>query len=110
MNYINKENHNLPEEYRFIYDIPDYFLVKSTSPNNRLEYAELASGITFLIPAEAILGSIPESKVELTEEKVNTLYNDEYIRKINDFFNLSHIQERKSSQSPELIKKLDIKN
>jgi len=109
MNFRTKETRDISKREKVLYNVPDYFLVSEIEPNGYFEYAELLTGISFLIPSEfyAKLYKDPMNlKKEITEEELIDLFNDDYIEKLYGLFNIQYDKNKKETEKHKLIKKL----
>lgn len=111
MNFRTKENRDISKREKELYNIPEYFLVAETFPNGYFEYAELLTGISFIIPSEfhAKLYKEPMNlRQEITKEELIDLFNDDYIDKICSLFNIQYDKEKKQTEKHQITKKLTI--
>lgn len=111
MNFRTKENRDISKREKALYNVPNYFLVVETFPNGYFEYAELLTGISFLIPSEfydKLYNKTFDLRQEITREELIDLFNDDYIGNICCLFNIPYDKEKKEIEKHQIIKKLTL--
>ena len=105
MNFRTRENKDISDRERDSYGVPDYFLVCELEENGRFEYAEVLTGLSFIIPGE-VYKSYDAGKQELSVDEAVSLFDDKYIEKVGSLFHLAYDREKKDVVKAELIKKI----
>lgn len=108
-NYWYRENNTVSSKERAFYNIPDYLLVEA-SKIGYFEYFEVLTGISFIIPSEALYCPGEEKMIageEITKEQLLELFNDDYVGKICSLFDIRD-KEQKENFKQDAVKKLTL--